>query len=257
MRHSAAPLRDWSCATDGIAEICTAGFEAVANTAVGCVTMTAAACASSAPASAADPHTAACGCWCCRALSEPLDTSFSGFPRISQPSRGVCICDTHQTSVWNHEIGSARLLTKDDPRGKGRDQESDAGAIASQPILLPELASFPFGGRRGEGVPARMNQSEAPRSAVAEIAAPVRRRGRADGKPLSKLWAAPAFFWIEIAYGNTISTRRFCGSRTPSAVGTRWSFLPRPLTTMLCRGTPNRTRALATLFARRSESRWL
>ena len=36
----------------------------------------------------------------------------------------------------------------------------------------------------------------------------------------------------EIAYGKTISTRRFCGSRTPSAVGTRLSFSPRPLTTM-------------------------
>ena len=58
-------------------------------------------------------------------------------------------------------------------------------------------------------------------------------------------------------YGKTISTRRFCGSRTPSGVGTRRSFLPRPLTTMSLRGTPRRSSAAATALARRSESRWL
>ena len=31
-------------------------------------------------------------------------------------------------------------------------------------------------------------------------------------------------------YGKTISTRRFCGSRTPSGVGPRGSFIPRPAT---------------------------
>src|SRR4029077_10288147 len=60
---------------------------------------------------------------------------------------------------------------------------------------------------------------------------------------------------VETAYGKTISTRRFCGSRTPSAVGTRWSFLPRPLTAIACRATPLRASALATLLARRSDSR--
>jgi hypothetical protein len=33
-------------------------------------------------------------------------------------------------------------------------------------------------------------------------------------------------------YAKMISTRRFCGSRTPGAVGTRLSFSPRPLTTI-------------------------
>src|SRR6202034_2577564 len=32
----------------------------------------------------------------------------------------------------------------------------------------------------------------------------------------------------DLSYGKTISTRRFCGSRTPGAVGTRLSFSPRP-----------------------------
>ncbi|HXC26727.1 MAG TPA: hypothetical protein VNV38_02140, partial [Stellaceae bacterium] len=40
----------------------------------------------------------------------------------------------------------------------------------------------------------------------------------------------PCLFLAEtsVAYGATISTRRFCGSRTPGAVGTRLSFSPRP-----------------------------
>ncbi len=58
-------------------------------------------------------------------------------------------------------------------------------------------------------------------------------------------------------YGKTISTRRFCGSRTPSGVGTRGSFMPRPATSISLRGTPRCSRAAATAFARRSESRWL
>ena len=61
----------------------------------------------------------------------------------------------------------------------------------------------------------------------------------------------------ETAYGKTISTRRFCGSRTPGAVGTRGSFMPRPVTTISLRGTPSPSRADATALARRSESRWL
>ena len=58
-----------------------------------------------------------------------------------------------------------------------------------------------------------------------------------------------------VRQGKTISTRRFCGSRTPSAVGTRGSFMPRPATTMSLRGMPNRSRATATALARRSDSR--
>ena len=58
-------------------------------------------------------------------------------------------------------------------------------------------------------------------------------------------------------YGKTISTRRFCGSRTPGGVGTRRSFMPRPATTMSLRGTPSRSSEAATALARRSESRWL
>jgi len=61
----------------------------------------------------------------------------------------------------------------------------------------------------------------------------------------------------EERYGKTISTRRFCGSRTPSGVGTRGSFIPRPATIISLRGTPRPSRATATALARRSERRWL
>ena len=64
-------------------------------------------------------------------------------------------------------------------------------------------------------------------------------------------------FTDSLGYGETISTRRFCGSRTPLAVGTRLSFSPRPLTIIWFCGTPSAAIALATLLARRSESRWL
>jgi len=57
------------------------------------------------------------------------------------------------------------------------------------------------------------------------------------------------------SYGKRISTRRFCGSRTPAAVGTRGSFMPRPVTAISLRATPRAARAVATAFARRSESR--
>src|ERR1700736_3950367 len=45
---------------------------------------------------------------------------------------------------------------------------------------------------------------------------------------------------IDIGGGppSTISTRRFWGSRTPSGVGTRRSFSPRPVTTIAPGGTP-------------------
>jgi len=58
-------------------------------------------------------------------------------------------------------------------------------------------------------------------------------------------------------YEKPISTRRFCGSRTPFGVGTRGSFSPRPATAMSLRATPKFARASATLLARLSESRWL
>jgi len=44
----------------------------------------------------------------------------------------------------------------------------------------------------------------------------------------------------------TISTRRFCGLRTPSGVATRKSFWPRPVTTMVPGGTPSWARTAAT-----------
>src|SRR6185312_11257489 len=40
------------------------------------------------------------------------------------------------------------------------------------------------------------------------------------------------------AYGITISTRRFCGSRTPSGVGTRGCSLPNHFTSSTFFGTP-------------------
>jgi hypothetical protein len=80
---------------------------------------------------------------------------------------------------------------------------------------------------------------------------PPRRTGRADGDQCGPRAGGRRY------YGNMISTRRFCGSRTPGAVGTRGSFMPRPVTTISLRGTPRRSRAAATALARRSESRWL
>lgn len=51
----------------------------------------------------------------------------------------------------------------------------------------------------------------------------------------------------------TISTRRFCGSRTPAPVGTsRWVW-PNPRMVMAAGGTPSRTSSPATACARRTE----
>ena len=55
--------------------------------------------------------------------------------------------------------------------------------------------------------------------------------------------------------GKRISTRRFCGSRTPSGVGTRRSLKLRPLTAISLRATPSAAIRPATALARRSESR--
>src|SRR4029453_8800943 len=55
----------------------------------------------------------------------------------------------------------------------------------------------------------------------------------------------------------TLSTRRFCGSRTPSPVCTSRPCSPRPITVIACAGTPSRTRASLTAFARRSDSAML
>ena len=59
------------------------------------------------------------------------------------------------------------------------------------------------------------------------------------------------------SYWTTISTRRFCGSRTPSAVGTSRPFSPTPMTVMAVAGTPSRTSASLTALARRSDSAML
>ena len=62
--------------------------------------------------------------------------------------------------------------------------------------------------------------------------------------------------WL-VAYWMTISTRRFCGSRTPSAVGTSRPCSPRPMTVIAGAGTPSRTNASLTALARRSDSAML
>jgi hypothetical protein len=54
-----------------------------------------------------------------------------------------------------------------------------------------------------------------------------------------------------------ISTRRFCGSRTPSAVGTSGLDSPRPIVVIEVAGTPSRTSSAFTASARRTESFWL
>jgi hypothetical protein len=58
-------------------------------------------------------------------------------------------------------------------------------------------------------------------------------------------------------YWTTISTRRFCGSRTLSPVGTSSWVSPLPMTVIACAGTPSRTRASLTALARRSDSAML
>ena len=59
------------------------------------------------------------------------------------------------------------------------------------------------------------------------------------------------------SYWMTISTRRFCGSRTLSPVGTSRPFSPMPMTVIACAGTPSRTSASLTALARRSDSAML
>jgi hypothetical protein len=54
-----------------------------------------------------------------------------------------------------------------------------------------------------------------------------------------------------------ISTRLFCGSRTPAPVGTNKLVSPSPWTLIAFCGTPLRTSSAATARARRSERLWL
>ena len=58
-------------------------------------------------------------------------------------------------------------------------------------------------------------------------------------------------------YWTTISTRRFCGSRTLSPVGTSSCVSPLPMTVIACAGTPSRTSASLTALARRRDSAML
>ena len=62
---------------------------------------------------------------------------------------------------------------------------------------------------------------------------------------------------VRASYWMTISTRRFCGSRTPSPVCTSRPCSPRPTTLIACAGTPSRTKASFTALARRSDSAML
>ena len=55
----------------------------------------------------------------------------------------------------------------------------------------------------------------------------------------------------------TISTRRFCGSRTPSAVGTSGSDSPTPRSTIRLSATPSVTSSRRTASPRRTDSAWL
>jgi len=54
-----------------------------------------------------------------------------------------------------------------------------------------------------------------------------------------------------------ISTRRFCGSRTPGPVGTSRCVSPNPWMLIACRGTPSFTSSAATAWARRTDRPWL
>ena len=62
---------------------------------------------------------------------------------------------------------------------------------------------------------------------------------------------------VRAPYWMTISTRRFCGSRTLSPVGTSSWVSPLPMTVIACAGTPSRTSASLTALARRSDSAML
>src|SRR5881394_1121661 len=84
--------------------------------------------------------------------------------------------------------------------------------------------------------------------------------GPVDGEQADNKKGGPqAAFSVVVRqiYWMTISTRRFCGSRTPSAVGTSGWLSPRPTTAIAVAGTPSRTRASLTALARRSDSAML
>lgn len=54
-----------------------------------------------------------------------------------------------------------------------------------------------------------------------------------------------------------ISTRRFCGSRTPGPVGTSRCVSPKPWITIALFATPSLTNSAATAWARRTDRPWL
>src|SRR5579862_2748635 len=92
----------------------------------------------------------------------------------------------------------------------------------------------PFDGA-GDGPPPRPSPAVAGEGGTS----PLRLRGRVG--------------WGASAYCSTISARRFCGSRTPSAVGTRSPFLPTPTVVISLAETPSVTSWVLTAAARRSE----
>ena len=67
--------------------------------------------------------------------------------------------------------------------------------------------------------------------------------------------------WRPLASGlrqrMTISTRRFCGSRTPGPVGTSKCVSPKPWMVMAFFGTPSLTSSACTAWARRTDRPWL
>ena len=79
----------------------------------------------------------------------------------------------------------------------------------------------------------------------------LRRAGKKGGPQAAFPFARFRSYWT------TISTRRFCGSRTLSPVGTSSWLSPLPMTVIACAGTPSRTRASLTALARRSDSAML
>ena len=64
--------------------------------------------------------------------------------------------------------------------------------------------------------------------------------------------------WVSVLRQRmTISTRRFCGSRTPGPVGTSSCVSPKPWMPMAACGTPSLTSSACTALARRTERPWL
>jgi NRAMP (natural resistance-associated macrophage protein)-like metal ion transporter len=139
--------------------------------------------------------------------------------------------------------------------GKTDIQTAEQAAEALRPIA-GNAAFFLFSlGLIGTGLLAIPVLAGSVAYAAAEAAHPSKRMG-SSRLPLAEATRSVGELAAGV-YCTTISTRRFCGSRTPSPVCTSRPCSPRPITEIACAGTPSRTRASFTALARRSDSAML